>query len=228
MQLLRSSRRNKDRPHRPRNRIENETVRIPARERAARVRPQHICSTPGRVSRLTDQVKRRGHNALVVRVLAHGRRNRKRVVMRPRRSRPAAEGDTCGPERRPVDTPHRSALARPVIALSAVPNVSSAFSNLAAHQSVNPRVTATGQRPPRSRQTRSQRGLHRRQRQLGETGGSAVGPTRRRKGSTIMAIGDRHGLPVAIDVASASPHEVALVDATLAAPPQRAPGAADR
>lgn len=32
-----------------------------------------------------------------------------------------------------------------------------------------------------------------------------------------MAIGDRHGLPFAIYVASASPHEVTLVDATLAA-----------
>jgi transposase len=32
-----------------------------------------------------------------------------------------------------------------------------------------------------------------------------------------MAISDRHGLPVAIHVASASPHEVKLVDATLAA-----------
>ncbi len=32
-----------------------------------------------------------------------------------------------------------------------------------------------------------------------------------------MAIGDRHGLPVAVHVASASPHEVTLVDATLAA-----------
>jgi transposase len=32
-----------------------------------------------------------------------------------------------------------------------------------------------------------------------------------------MAISDGHGLPVAIHVASASPHEVTLVDATLAA-----------
>jgi len=32
-----------------------------------------------------------------------------------------------------------------------------------------------------------------------------------------MAIGDGHGLPVAVHVASASPHEVTLVDATLAA-----------
>jgi transposase len=32
-----------------------------------------------------------------------------------------------------------------------------------------------------------------------------------------MAISDRHGLPIAIHVASASPHETRLVDATLAA-----------
>jgi len=32
-----------------------------------------------------------------------------------------------------------------------------------------------------------------------------------------MAISDRHGLPVAVHVASASPHETQLVDATLAA-----------
>ena len=32
-----------------------------------------------------------------------------------------------------------------------------------------------------------------------------------------MAISDRHGLPVAVHVASASPHETRLVDATLAA-----------
>jgi transposase len=31
-----------------------------------------------------------------------------------------------------------------------------------------------------------------------------------------MAIGDHHGLPIAVHVASASPHEVTLVDATLA------------
>ena len=65
--------------------------------------------------------------------------------------------------------------------------------------------------------TRSLGSVHRRQLQLGEKGGSAVGPTRRGKGSKIMAISDCHGLPVAIHVASASPHEVTLVDATLAA-----------
>jgi len=46
-------------------------------------------------------------------------------------------------------------------------------------------------------------------------GGAAVGPTRRGKGSKTMAICDRHGLPVAVHVASASPYEPHLVPATL-------------
>lgn len=43
-----------------------------------------------------------------------------------------------------------------------------------------------------------------------------MGPTKRGKGSKLMAVADAVGLPLAIDVASASPHEVKLVEATLA------------
>jgi len=43
-----------------------------------------------------------------------------------------------------------------------------------------------------------------------------VGKTKRGKGSKIMAIADRQGLPVAVHVESATPHEVTLVHATLA------------
>src|SRR5690349_2862942 len=59
------------------------------------------------------------------------------------------------------------------------------------------------------------RGLHRCHLRRGKKGGAAVGPTRRGKGSKIMAICDRHGLPVAVHVASASPYEPHLVAATL-------------
>ncbi|MGH2621929.1 MAG: IS5 family transposase [Anaerolineales bacterium] len=48
-------------------------------------------------------------------------------------------------------------------------------------------------------------------------GAPAFGPTRRGKGTKIMAVADRAGLPIAISLASASPHEVTLVEATLAA-----------
>ena len=47
-------------------------------------------------------------------------------------------------------------------------------------------------------------------------GGACVGKTKRGKGSKIMAITDRQGLPVAVHVESATPHEVRLVQATLA------------
>jgi transposase len=47
-------------------------------------------------------------------------------------------------------------------------------------------------------------------------GGRAVGKTKRGKGTKIMAVADRHGLPIAVYLESASPHEVTLVEATLA------------
>jgi transposase len=42
-----------------------------------------------------------------------------------------------------------------------------------------------------------------------------VGKTKRGKGTKIMGIADRHGLPLALRTASASPAEVTLVEATL-------------
>lgn len=45
--------------------------------------------------------------------------------------------------------------------------------------------------------------------------GSRVGNTKRGKGTKIMAMADRFGLPVAVCIESASPNEVTLVDSTL-------------
>jgi transposase len=44
-----------------------------------------------------------------------------------------------------------------------------------------------------------------------------VGKTKRGKGTKLMALADGSGLPLAVCAASASPHEVTLVGATLAA-----------
>ena len=44
-----------------------------------------------------------------------------------------------------------------------------------------------------------------------------MGKTKRGKGTKVMAVADAGGAPVAIDVASASPHETTLVASTLAA-----------
>lgn len=59
--------------------------------------------------------------------------------------------------------------------------------------------------------------LHSRDFREREKRGDAVGKTKRGKGSKIMVVGDAAGLPVAAYVASASPHEVTLVEETLEA-----------
>ncbi|MFZ6019766.1 MAG: IS5 family transposase [Chloroflexota bacterium] len=50
---------------------------------------------------------------------------------------------------------------------------------------------------------------------IAKKGAKGVGKTKRGKGTKIMAVADRSGLPVAISVSSASPHEITLVEATL-------------
>ena len=60
---------------------------------------------------------------------------------------------------------------------------------------------------------RSLRGCHLRERQKG---GFAVGPTRRGKGTKIVAVAAGNSLPLAVSVESASPAECRLVEAVLA------------
>ena len=51
---------------------------------------------------------------------------------------------------------------------------------------------------------------------LRKRGGAGVGKTKRGKGTKIMAVADRHGLPIGVCTESAPPHEVKLVQQTLA------------
>jgi transposase len=54
-----------------------------------------------------------------------------------------------------------------------------------------------------------------RQLRSGQKGGAKIGKTKRGKGCKIMALGDAHGLPIAIYTEAAAPAEVTLVAATL-------------
>ena len=120
-----------------------------------------------------------------------------------------------GIERRVVGLTHRGSLARSASSLSALSNLSSTLPTVATLRAVHAFAANTGRRFTRSREARSERSFHRRQLQFGEKRGSGVGPTKRGKGSKIMAIADRHGLPVAVHVVSASPNEATLVEPTL-------------
>ena len=57
--------------------------------------------------------------------------------------------------------------------------------------------------------------LYRRHLRGGEKRGSKVGKTKRGKGTKLMVVADAAGLPLSVHTASASPHEITLVEATL-------------
>ncbi len=130
-------------------------------------------------------------------------------------ARPTVARHACGVERRVVGLTHGCSLARSASSLSALSDLSSTLPTVAAFRAAHTFAAETGRRLTRPREARSERILHRRQLQFGEKGGSGVGPTKRGKGSKIMAIADRHGLPLAVHVVSASPNEATLVEPTL-------------
>src|SRR2546428_10079501 len=96
-----------------------------------------------------------------------------------------------GAQWRALDSAHRRPVARTSVQVSALSDLSSAFPILAAFGVADPRAAKTGRGLTRPRPDRSVGNLHRRQLQFGEKRGAAVGPTRRGKGSKIMAIADR-------------------------------------
>src|ERR1700691_1214742 len=81
----------------------------------------------------------------------------------------------------------------------------------------HPRQIAESDRtgPTRSRRSRPERSVYRRLLFRGQKRGPCVGKTKKGKGTKIMAIADRAGLPLALCTESASPHEVTLVEKTL-------------
>ena len=127
----------------------------------------------------------------------------------------ALEGSSGSTERSTLDIAHGSSLARSATSLSALSNLSSSFPAVATRRTVDRRFDPISPRPARPGQTGPVGNFHRCHLQQRQKGGSAVGPTRRGKGSKIMAIVDRHGLPLAVSMASASPQETKLVEATL-------------
>ena len=124
-------------------------------------------------------------------------------------------GHARGVERRFVDSAHWRSLARSARSLFALPNLSSTLPTVAALRTAHALAAETGRGLTRPRQARFERSVHRRQLQRREKGGSRVGPTKRGKGSKIVAIADRHGLPIAVHLASARPNEAILVEAAL-------------
>ncbi len=103
----------------------------------------------------------------------------------------------------------------PARAIPPVPDLPSLVPVLGSTGTLRNDLNDAGRGLARPRRTRFDRGIHRRCVRPCQKRGPAVGCTKRGKGSKIMVLADRHGLPLGVHVASASPHEVKLVQATL-------------
>ena len=125
------------------------------------------------------------------------------------------EEPPIGVERHSVGAAHRRSLGRSSRGVPIIPNLPPSLSAMGAlwRDEVNPGGTCF--RAEAQTCYRRTGGFQRRDLCAGEKGGLKVGKTKRGKGTKIMAVADRHGLPVPICIESARPHEVKLATSTL-------------
>ena len=133
-----------------------------------------------------------------------------------RRARSAAARHAGGAQRGAMDSAHRGAMAGTAEEVSAVSNLPPALSAMGAQWAAGEGAAGVGEGTAPSRVAAAGGRLAGRQFREREKGGLAVGPTKRGKGTKIMAIAAVTSLPLAITVDSASPHETKLIDETLA------------
>lgn len=121
-----------------------------------------------------------------------------------------------GIERHSMGVAHRRGMGRSARALPLGIDLLPALQSLDAPRGIAGDIGGAGARLGASRKDQPLRMFYRRHLCGGEKGGCAVGKTKRGKGTKLMVIADAAGLPLAVHAASASPHEVTLVEATLA------------
>src|SRR5438876_917039 len=128
---------------------------------------------------------------------------------------PALAGDASGTQRDFMDLRHRGAVARTAQEISAVPDLPSPFPALGAGGQTGTHLARSSGGVAGSRKIATGGGFHRRLLHGGKKRGLAVGPTKRGKGTKIIALADDHSLPLAVSIESASPHESQLVEGVL-------------
>ncbi len=115
-----------------------------------------------------------------------------------------------------VDTSHRSALEGSVGTLPTLPDLPPPLSEVDRGRGSRGCTRSSSRRSQRAWGDRPLGVLHRRHVRYSQKRGACVGKTKRGKGTKIMAFSDGSSIPLALHTESASPHEVSLVEATLA------------
>ena len=138
-----------------------------------------------------------------------------RTLQTSRWPRPSTPGDSRGTQWNPLGPAVRRSLVRYAGPVPSIPDMSSPVSGVDQNRCDPAGIGDIGQGPPGSRGIRPLRVLHRRDLHDREKRGFRIGKTKRGKGSKLMAVADRSGLPLAVHLTSASPHEITLVHDTL-------------
>ena len=129
--------------------------------------------------------------------------------------RPTLAGHASCAQRNPVGLGHRGAVARAAQEVSTVPDLPPPLPAVGARGQTGAHLACLGGGVAGPRKIATGGGFHRRLLHGGKKGGLAVGPTKRGKGTKIIALADDHSLPLAVSIESASPHESQLVDGVL-------------
>ena len=110
---------------------------------------------------------------------------------------------------------HWRAVARTASQISAVPDLPSPPSAVGARAQAGAHLAGPGQGVAGPRETSTGGGFYRRLLYGGKKGGLGIGPTKRGKGTKIIALADDGSLLFAVSIESASPHESQLVEGVL-------------
>lgn len=130
-------------------------------------------------------------------------------------TRTTTTGNASCAQRHSLGVPDRRALEGSSGPISSLSNMSSVLPALVQGRCMGQSAVSIGAGSARSREDRYHRmfsGWHLRKCQKR---GRDIGPTKRGKGTKIMALTDAHGLPIAVRTFSASPNEVTLADRTI-------------
>jgi transposase len=130
--------------------------------------------------------------------------------------RPALARQSRGARRDPLGPSLGGEVAGPSGAVSELLDVLETVAPVGGGRNVAACLACVPVRVGCARAARLGGGLHRRKLRAGEKRGSAVGKTKRGKGTKWMVVVDGQGVPLGSHLDSASPAEVTLVDRTLA------------
>ena len=114
-----------------------------------------------------------------------------------------------------LDSSQRRALERHAFAIPLRNDLLASPPSMDASRYLEKGVDAIGSATGSARSCRPRGIVCRRNVFVGKKRGEKVGKTKRGKGTKIMLLTDGHGLPLGIDTASASPHEVTLIEPLL-------------